>query len=169
MPEPKEHAERRGRWEEILKHIPGFKGYLEKENRRESDALQRAWLGDRLQRGKRGLETLTRKLADRMQFDLLPECDRLRGRIDALIGRVKGAMHGYSGIFDLVRIDEAVLDKVYEYDLSLAGKVDAAGDLLEQLAADPADAAQRLADVFEQIDRLQLAWDAREDILKGLD
>lgn len=169
MPEPKTHAETRGRFEELLKRIPGFRGYLEKENRRESDALQRTWLADRLQRGKRGLDSLSKTLADQLKLDLLPQCDRLRGRIDAQIGRIRGAMHGYSGIFDLVKVDEAMLDKVYEWDLSLVDEVDAIAGLLEQLPADLSGAAQRLADVSVHVEQLQRAWDAREDILKGVD
>ena len=50
MPEPRQHAQSRGWIESILRRIPGFKGYLEKEYRRDSDALQRTWLADRLQR-----------------------------------------------------------------------------------------------------------------------
>lgn len=169
MPEPKTHSERRGRFEELLKRIPGFRGYLEKENRRESDALQRAWLADRLQRGKRGLDSLAKTLADQLKLDLLPQCDRLRGRLDAQIGRIRGAMHGYSGIFDLVKVDEGLLDKIYEYDLSLVDEVDAIAGLLEQLPADLAGASQRLADVGVHVEQLQRAWDAREDILKGVD
>ena len=40
MPEPRAHMEHRGFRESILRHIPGFRGYLEKEYRRDSDALQ---------------------------------------------------------------------------------------------------------------------------------
>ena len=36
--------------ETILRYIPGFRGYLEKEYRRDADALQRQWLTDRLKR-----------------------------------------------------------------------------------------------------------------------
>ncbi len=53
MPEPRQHAQSRGWIESIGRRIPGFKGYLEKEYRRDSDALQRTWLADRLQRAKR--------------------------------------------------------------------------------------------------------------------
>ena len=124
MPEPKEHMEDRNWIESILRYIPGFRGYLEKENRRESDDLQRDWLADRLQRSKRALDDLGRMLADAAQIDVLPQVDRLRGRIDKLIGRIRGAMQGYSGFFDLVRVREDLLDRVYEHDVALMKQVD---------------------------------------------
>ena len=41
--------------ESILRKIPGFRGYLEKEYRRESDHLARTWLADRVGQCKTGL------------------------------------------------------------------------------------------------------------------
>ncbi len=41
MFEPERHAEKRNFVESILRHIPGFRGYLEKEYRRDSDYLAR--------------------------------------------------------------------------------------------------------------------------------
>ena len=116
MPEPMKHAEDRNAFETVLRYIPGFRGYLEKEYRRESDALQRQWLSDRLDRSKRGLDDFGRSLVEAGKLDEVVQCDRLRGRIDKLSSRIRGAMKGYSGIFDLVRIDESVLDEVYRFD-----------------------------------------------------
>ena len=73
MPEPREHTEQRNWIESILRHIPGFHGYLEKEYRREADELQREWLADRLQRSKRAVDNLARPLADAGQIDALPQ------------------------------------------------------------------------------------------------
>ncbi len=106
MPEPRDHADKRNWLETMVKNIPGFRGYLEKENRRDSDRLQRAWLADRLERSKRGLEKHSRSLADAGKTGELPKYDRVRGRLDKLVGRIRGGMSGYSGVFDLVEIDE---------------------------------------------------------------
>jgi len=133
MPEPKEHTEHRNWLETILRYIPGFRGYLEKEYRRDSDELQREWLADRLQRSKRAIDDFTRPLADAGQIDALPQVDRLRGRLDKLIARIRGAMQGYSGFFDLVRVREDLLDRVYEHDLGLMRRVDALSQAIEGL------------------------------------
>jgi len=152
-----------------LQWIPGFRGYLKKENRRESDTLQRDWLSDRLQRSKRGLDDYARVLADASAIDTLPEVDRLRGQLDKLMGRIRGAMQGYSGFFDLVDIDQSVLDRVYEYDVSLMEQVARLADDVDQLGSRQDDAAADLGPIRGQIRSAEEAWDHREDILKGLE
>jgi hypothetical protein len=92
-----EHFERRNALETILRYIPGFHGYLEKEYRRDADALQRQWLADQLQQAKRPLDDLGRTWLERGQLDQLGQIDLLRSRLDQLIGRIRGAMRGYSG------------------------------------------------------------------------
>ncbi|NQT16285.1 MAG: hypothetical protein HQ582_26245 [Planctomycetes bacterium] len=169
MPEPKEHAENRNVVETILRYIPGFRGYLEKEYRRDSDELGREWLADRLQRSKRAIDELTRPLADRGQIDVLPQVDRLRGRLDKLIARIRGAMQGYSGFFDLVRVREDLLDRVYEHDLALMQEVDALGRAVEALPDQPDRIAAAVTDLLEQIGGVERRWDTRDDMLKGLE
>jgi len=169
MPEPKEHTEDRNLIETVLRNIPGFRGYLEKEYRRESDDLQRDWLADRLQRSKRAIDQLARELADAAQIDLLPQIDRLRGRIDRLIGRIRGAVQGYSGFFDLVRVDEELLDRVYEHDIAMMEQLDALAAAVEKLPGKQDEIATVLPDLFGQLDGLQRQWDVREDMLKGLE
>lgn len=138
MPEPRQHTEHRNALESLLRHIPGFRGYLEKEYRRDSDALQRTWLSDRLQQAKRSLDTVSSQLADAGRLDLLTQYDRLRAKLDKLIARIRGAWQGYSGIFDLVRIDEARLDRVYEHDMSMMQLVEEFLESIKRLAGMPA-------------------------------
>ena len=165
MPEPSDHARERNWIETILRHVPGFRGYLEKEYRRESDELQRVWLAERLTRSKRAIGDLTRPLADAGQIDILPDIDRLRGRLDKLIARIQGAMQGYSGFFDLVR----VLERIYEHDISLMEQVDALAEAVEKLPGRQEEITAALPDLHQQIDALDRQWDLREDILKGLE
>jgi hypothetical protein len=169
MPEPSEHAEHRNLIESVLRYIPGFRGYLEKEYRRESDELQRTWLADRLQRSKRAIDQLARPLADAGQIDALPQIDRLRGRLDKLIFRIRAAMQGYSGFFDLVRVREDLLDRVYEHDVALMHDVDALAGAVEELPGRPDQIAATVPDLFDRIDGLERQWDVREDMLKGLE
>ena len=169
MPDPKEHTKNRNIIERVLRHIPGFRGYLEKEYRRESDTLQREWLADRLQRSKRGLDDFARGLADAGQIDVLPQCDRLRGRIDKLGSRIRGAMKGYSGFFDLVRVDESLLDRVYQFDADLVDSIDSFADQVEALEDKTDTAPEVIAQMLDQVEQFEQIWDEREDILKGLE
>lgn len=171
MPEPKDHTRDRNFVEDILRRVPGFRGYLEKEYRRASDDLQRDALADRLGRAKRAIDEASRRLVDAGQIDTLPAMDRMRGKLDALIGRIRGAVQGYSGFFDLVRVDEPLLERVYEHDVALMDQAEALALRIEQLPERP-DTGDNLgragADVMSQIDAMQQRWDQREDMLKGL-
>ncbi len=166
--DPSRHAENRNWLEELLRRIPGFRGYLEKEYRRESDELQRRWLADRLQAAKQRVDRVARSLVDTGQLDPLPQLDRLRGRLDKLISRIRGAMQGYSGMFDLVRINESVLEQVYSFDAGLMDRTDALVKSVEQLPDDSEKIAESLPKVYQDIDDIEAAWDQRENILRGL-
>lgn len=138
VPEPRQHTEHRNAIESVLRHIPGFRGYLEKEYRRDSDALARTFLADRLQQAKRALDTVSSQLADAGRLDLLTQYDHLRAKIDKVIARIKGAFQGYSGIFDLVKVDEGRLDKVYEHDMLLVEQVEDFLESVKRLSGLPA-------------------------------
>jgi hypothetical protein len=169
MPEPLQHSQNRGRIESILRHIPGFKGYLEKEYRRDSDALQRTWLADRLQRAKPALDSYGRTLITAKKLDLMSELDRFKSRLDRTVSRLRGAMPGYSGFFDLVQIDEHVLDRVYQQDVKTMDTVDTLAGAIEKLATTPADAESPLAALSDQLAQVDQAIDHRTDMLKGLE
>jgi hypothetical protein len=170
MPEPKKHFENRGWIESAMRYVPGFKGYLEKEYRREADELLRNWLSERLRRGKRGLDAGSLALTEAGKIDELPQLERLRARLDKLAARMASAMQGYSGFFDLVQIDEGVLDRLYEYDLALMEQVSQLADHVEALKSVAVGAAaQRVAPLLEDIEKLEDAWDKREDLLRGLE
>jgi len=169
MPEPSDHARERNWIETILRNVPGFRGYLEKEYRRESDELQRVWLAERLTRSKRTIGDLTRPLADAGQIDILPDIDRLRGRLDKLISRIQGAMQGYSGFFDLVQVREDLLERIYEHDIGLMEQVDSLAEAVERLPGRQEEITAALPELHRQIDALDRQWDLREDMLKGLE
>ncbi|HBO44841.1 MAG TPA: hypothetical protein DD670_13100 [Planctomycetaceae bacterium] len=169
MPEPRDHAEKRNWVEIILRRIPGFRGYLEKEYRRESDELQRQWLADRLQRSKRAIDEAARPLVETGQIDLMPQVDRLRGRLDKFIWQLRSAVQGYSGFLDLVRVDQAMLDRVYEVDVSLMDEVQTLAEAIESLPSRGESLASALPELLNQIDNLETQWGARNDILKGLE
>ena len=168
MPEPKTHADQRPALEQLLRKIPGFHGYLEKQYRRESDALSRKHLGDRLDRAKRGLNEYALQLVNAGKLDGGPVCDRLRAKLDRLIGRIRGAMQGYSGMFDLVQIDEKVLDKVYDFDIALIDRVEILADAIEKLPSATGSPTEVIAALQSQLAAIEQEWDQREDILKGL-
>src|SRR5262249_16350794 len=150
-------------------HIPGFKGYLEKEYRRDSDALQRTWLADRLQRAKPALDTYGRMLVDAKKLDGLAQLDHFKSRLDRTMSRIRGAMQGYSGFFDLVKAEEARLESVYQQDVKTIEGVEKLAASMNQLASATADSPSPFPALNDQLAQLDQAVDHRTDILKGLE
>ncbi len=168
MPDPSKHADKRNFIESVLRYIPGFHGYLEKGYRRESDSLARKWLSDRLEKSKPALDEFMRQLVDAGNLAALAPCERVRSRLDRLIGRFRGAPSGYSGMFDFVRIREAELDQVYQVDMALIKDVESLGQAIESLqnrAEEQSELIPRLLQQMEETDRL---FDKRGEILSGI-
>jgi len=166
--DPSRHADARNVVESILRYIPGFRGYLEKGYRRESDQLARDWLADQVQACKRELDRGQRRLLDAGQLDAMDDFERVRARLDALESRIRGAFRGYSAVFDFVRVDEQVLDDVYAHDMALVADVNALSTSVASLAAmteDPQPSAEKLLD---QVDGIHRRFDERARILEGL-
>ncbi|HZZ74100.1 MAG TPA: hypothetical protein VFE24_17740 [Pirellulales bacterium] len=169
MPAPLDHAQHRGWIESILRHIPGFKGYLEKEYRRDSDALLRSTLADDLQKCKPALDEYAKALVAAGKLEALTAIDSRRAKLDRLIARIRGAMQGYSGMFDLVQIKADLLQRVYENDLKITELCEQAAATAAKLKANPPDAETILAELGTQCETIDQAWDQRAEMLKGLE
>ena len=168
VPDPQQHSKDRNFIETIGRYVPGFRGYLEKEYRRQSDQLARTWLADQLQQGKQGIDDYGRSLLDAGQLDRLDEIDRLRARLDRAVSRLQGQMGGYSGFFDYVRIDEEDLDDVYQHDMQLMQQVKQLADRLAGLPSESGSSAEVVRETLSAVDAVQREIDKREEILAGL-
>ena len=168
MIDPMRHAQGRNFVESILRYIPGFRGYLEKDYRQEADHLVRTWMADRLQRCKRAWDEYILTLVNAGLLDRLPACERVTSRIDKLMLKIRGAVRGYSGFFDFVRVDTGLLDRVYEHDMLLLQDVEAVAASIEQLPGKPDTAAGTATDLLRQLDDLERKFAKRSEMLNGL-
>ena len=147
----------------IARRVPGFSGYLDREERRESDDKARRWLADRLDACKPGLDAFTRALTDQGRLDELTACDQLRNKIELLISRLRGAPAGYSGFFSANQIDEDRLDDVLEHDLWLMEHAEETAKAIENLAT----AAGDLKSAEAQLQDLEQRFGERTKLLTG--
>ena len=109
--------------EKILVNIPGFKGYLEREYRREADHLLRQFMVRRLGEAKRELEATARELTDRGQINRLRDLGSQGPLLEKVENQIRFASHGYAGFFDLAKIRQAEIDRLYAFDLKLIESV----------------------------------------------
>ena len=77
--------------ERILAELPGFRGYKEKEIRRESDKMIRNHLYRKLNQAKEDLRRVFQKLSDYRRYEFLTDMDRLMARIDRIAEKINHA------------------------------------------------------------------------------
>jgi hypothetical protein len=155
--------------ERIANAIPGFKGYREKELRRDSDRLQREYLSSRLEECKRGLNEVSAALTRGGDLDAINDVETARKRLDKVVARIRYADRGYAGFFDAVKVDETLLGRIYDFDLSLLDGVDAARVAGQDAAAAAAEGRkQALLALVARIDALDTRLAEREAVLSGV-
>jgi len=110
----------------ILAKIPGFGGYIERENRRAADKLLRDTISNRFEEIWKRVSAIQTDLVSQGAIEYVDDMEGAAIKFRQFIDRVKNASYGYSGLFDAVKINEAELSKIYQYDLALLELVDEA-------------------------------------------
>ena len=151
--------------EKIMNVIPGFKGYREKELRRDADKLQREHLATKLEECKRALNEASATATRSGSLDVINDIETARKRLDKVINRIRYADRGYAGFFAAVKVDEVALGRVYEFDAALLEGVAAVGAGGSHAASDPIAGIQSMIGAIGALDR---RMDDREEILGGL-
>lgn len=162
-----------GWFERIVKKIPLYKGYKQKEERREADILLRNHIAQQLSRQLRSAEDVTSQLLTGSGIAQLNEMGQGNTRLQTLIDKVKTAAQGYAGLFDSVKVKEDELDTLYEFDYSLLTQVDEIGEAIAaiQSAIDESDDSKLAASVRRYVRTVTDAsarFDQRKDVLLGL-
>jgi hypothetical protein len=150
--------------ERIVAAIPGFRGYKEKELRRESDKLSES---------KHYLKSVFQKLSDRRYFDVITDMDRLMAKVDRITEKVNHASYGYSGFFDIVKVKEENLDRMIDFDNKL---VDAADGLAADVDVFKAEIAkgetknvkEKVQSITDKIEAFEVTFDKRTEVILGV-
>ncbi|MEM1564128.1 MAG: hypothetical protein QW161_05605 [Candidatus Bathyarchaeia archaeon] len=159
--------------ERIMGYIPGYRGYKEKELRRESDLLVRMEVVNRL----RDAKTIFRRsfanpsVVQKLSGEDTYRYEVLLSRLDRVTQRIDKAVAGYAGMFDAVKVREDKLDQVLQYDVSLIEKAESIRLDVEKIVkmdvggGEWRQAMDSLTSKVEELDRL---IDQRSEILRGL-
>ena len=154
--------------ERLMNSVPGFKGYRERDLRRDADRLQREHLSSRLEEGKGALNRIAAAITRGGDLDVINDVETARKRLDKAANRIRYAERGYSGFFDAVKVDETVLARVYQFDMGLLEDVDGVRAAAAAAASSPAPPRPALQDLIGRIDALDARLSERETILRGV-
>lgn len=114
-----------GRFLENLAYlVPGYRGYKDKELRREEDARLRSRVLGRLREIGAILEQRLEKLAEGALDPAADTLDRKLRRLEGLADAVRYAPYGFAGFFDANQVKETTLEHILEADLLLFQDLD---------------------------------------------
>lgn len=157
-------------FKKILVKIPGFKGYIERGDRRLSDKILREKIASEFEAHYQRVSSLQRDLISQGELQYIDDLEASALKLRQFIDRVKTASYGYAGIFDAIKIKQDELDQVYQYDfalLALSDQVASAVDNVEtSIGTEGLDAALRhLRTVSQQcVD----AFNKRSEVMQGI-
>jgi hypothetical protein len=156
------------KFEDLVGKVPGYAGYKQKEQRREADKMLRLHVARQYEEQLRRLNEVQYALTSRGRLASIVSLERAGMKLQLLIDRIKTASYGYAGLFDAVKVDEDVLDRLYDFDLAMLEGVSELSALLTKLseAADAeATTAAEANDLIAALERLNTTFSKRHDVI----
>ncbi len=162
------------RTERIAGAIPGFKGYKQKELRREADRLIRDNIYRKLADAKSNLREIFQRLAINKVTGPMGELDRVVAKFDRVAELINHAPSGYSGFYNAVKIEEDDLERMIDFDLKMVEsakeietkvkqfKKDALGDNFES-------ASDKIGELRVMIEDLESSFNERKEVIMGVE
>ena len=159
--------------ERIAAELPGFRGYKEKELRRESDKLIRNDLYGKLLKARSDLKEVFEQLAQQRRLEVLTDMDMLVTRYDRVAEKINHASYGYAGFFNVLKVDEEKLDKMITFDTQLITQVQAIVDEANAFKKDVnSNVYQNAKDHIQKtnisLETLEDTFDQRGEIILGV-
>jgi len=113
-------------FKKLASYIPGFGGYIERENRRAADKLLRDTVARRFEEQYKRLSALQTDLISQGGLEFVDDIEKAALQLRMFADKIRNATYGYAGLFDAVKINEAELAKIYTFDAAFF-------DIAEQL------------------------------------
>jgi hypothetical protein len=154
-------------FEKLAEHIPGYKGYKEKELRREADKTQRLFIAERLDSVQAKLDSVKLDLVNRGDLAKLGAIDLAGRKLRTVADKIRYADYGFAGLFDTDKVDEPILDQLYQFDNALVTVVNEIETLATALNADSPTITSDVALIDDKIEALGVQFAEREHLITG--
>ena len=152
--------------ESVARIIPGYRGYSEKETRRDMDRLLRETIAKSIDAAENDLDAGVATCSQQGGFEHLEGLEALRRRATTEAERLRRAPGGYSGFFDSIQVEQPALERLHEHDQRLSEHVEAFAAACKVLENEID--ADRIAAAREAMDRIEAHVSEREDVMKGV-
>jgi len=126
-------------FKKLVSYIPGFSGYVERQNRRDADKLLRETVARRFEEQWTRASNLQVDMVNNGMLTFVDDMEKASLALRTFIDKISTAARGYSGMFDAVKINEKELEAIYQFDAAffdLADQVKSALDNVEAIMGD---------------------------------
>lgn len=114
-------------FKKVMAFIPGFKGYIDRQNRRDADKILRDTVARRFDEQWKRTSQLQSDMVSSGMIQYVDDMEKAAIQLRTFIDKITTAPRGYSGMFDAVKINEKELEAIYQFDAAFF-------DLGEQVA-----------------------------------
>lgn len=156
--------------EKIKRWIPGYDGYVNRDNSRELDTMLRNKLAEMLEVNKTKIKNSVLNLSEKGNLFQTSGIEKIDKKNEEMIGKFKTASRGYSGAFDVKKIKENELNKLYEYDANMLNDVNRINKMfedLETMSSENNDISVNIKKISFEQEAILKMFDEREMLLKS--
>jgi len=126
-------------FKKLVSYIPGFSGYVERQNRRDADKMLRETVARRFDEQWSRVSNMQSELVGSGMIKYVDDLEKAALQLRTFIDKISMAARGYSGLFDAAKINEKELEGIYQFDLAffqLSDQVKSGVDNLEASLGD---------------------------------
>ena len=154
----------------LASYIPGFGGYIERENRRDADKVLRETVARRFEEQWKRTSQLQSDLVSNGMIAYVDDMEKAAIKLRTFIDKISTAPRGYSGLFDAVKINEKELTAIYQFDAAffdLAEQVGHAVDNVEQSMGDEASLPAAIRNLTSLARLAVETFEKRSEVVTG--
>lgn len=126
-------------FKKLASFIPGFSGYVERQNRRDADKLVRDTVARRFNELWKRSSNLQADMVSAGKIEFVDDMEKASLQLRTFIDKISTSSRGYTGLFDAVKINEKELEQLYNFDLAFFDLADQVGHALDNVEASMGD------------------------------
>lgn len=162
----------RGSVDNLMARVPGFRGYMELNARRQADRMMREHVTEQLRQQLNRLANIEKMLVDAGGLSYMSETRSAKTKFQTFIDRIATDVPGYSGFYEAVKVGPEDLAVIYAFDQALLDYVTKFSDALDALQ-NAATTNEGVHEAIATLDALTIeaneAYSLREDVLHGIE
>lgn len=122
-------------FKKLLSYIPGFKGYVERQSRRDADKILRDTVARRFEELWGRASNLQVEMVNNGMIKYVDDMEKAALALRTFIDKISRAARGYSSMFEAVQINEKELEAIYQFDLAFFDLGDQVARALDNVEA----------------------------------